>query len=49
MGLQRRDVDLERGQFRLDRAVVVDVDGSRALGPPKTKADRLLDAPSCPV
>jgi integrase len=40
LGLQRREVDFTRAQLRVDRAVVVHVDGSRALGPPKTKAGR---------
>ena len=40
LGLQRRDIDLTRQQLRVDRAVVVHIDGSRALGPPKTEAGR---------
>jgi integrase len=40
LGLQRRDVDLDRGQLRVERAVVVRMDGSRAVGPPKTEAGR---------
>ena len=40
LGLQRRDIDLENGRLRVERAWVELEGGGHALGPPKTEAGR---------